>query len=205
MSDKLVGALAAALGVLVAVGLLLLITTLTGDDDTALTVPSTSTLATTTTAATTTSAATTTAPTTTAPTTTTVAFAGDITDKNCETDGSPEAGAITAVRFAQHPGFTRIAFDFDGAVPACFVTQIDASTIAVTVWSVAGNPPYGAEVFDGSGTFAIGTEQVVAVTDAGLGGGSGEWVFHIVTLGPDSPFLIQTLEGPSRLSIDIGG
>lgn len=206
MNERTTGIVAGLLGVLAALGLVLLIMTLTGgDDQSTITAPSTTTLAPTTTQGSTTTAVTTTlAPTTTAAPTTTIAFVGDLADKNCEAEGSPEAGSITAVRFAQHPGYTRIVFDFDGAIPACFVEQIDPTTIAVTVWGVAGDPPYGPGVFDGSGTLAVGTEQVVAVTDAGMGGGSGEWVFHIVTIAPDHPFTILTLEDPSRLVIDIG-
>ena len=208
MKERTTTVVAASLGVLAALGLVWLIMTFTGGgDDTTITAPSTTTLPPTTVAPTTTAASTTTAaPTTTLAPTTTIAFAGNLDDKNCDVaDSVPEAGTITAVRFAQHPGFTRVVFDFDGAVPACFVEQLDPTTIAVTVWAVAGDPPYADGVFDGTGTLAAGTEQVVAVSDAGMGAGSGEWVFHIVTISPDRPFTIQTLVGPSRLAIDIGG
>ncbi len=207
MKERTTGVVAGLLGVLAALGLVLLIMTFTGGgDQSTISAPSTTTLPPTTTAASTTTAVTTTlAPTTTAAVTTTIAFSGNLEDKNCEAGSSfPEAGAITAVQFAQHPGYTRVVFDFDGAIPACFVEQIDPTTIAVIVWGVAGDPPYPAGIFDGSGTLAVGTEQVVAVSDAGMGGGSGEWVFHIVAMATDRPFRILTLENPSRLAIDVG-
>ncbi len=209
MSEKMTRALAATLGVLAAIGVVLLITMISDDGNAPLTAPSTSstTVATTTTLATTTTIADTTTEATTttaAPTTTEAPFAGDLSDKTCETGGFPAAGTITDIRFAQHEGFTRIVFDFDGEVPACFVTQQDPSTISVLVFAVAGDPPFAADLFDETGTLVVGTVSVVAVSNGGAGGGSGEWTFTITTLSPDRPFSIVTLGDPSRLAIDIG-
>ena len=216
MSDKMTGLMAGALGVLVAIGFVLLFTLLNDDGTTTLTAPSTTT--TTTTLATTSSTAptttttincctsTTAAPTTTAalPTTTEAPFLGDLTAKNCEATGSPSAGTITDVRFAEHDGFTRVVFDFSGDLPACYVSQLDPNTISVLVIGAAGDPPYAAGIFDGFGKLNVGLGSVIEVIDAGAGAGSGEWTFTITTMDADRIFSIFTLESPSRLAVDIG-
>ncbi|MBI5158391.1 MAG: hypothetical protein HZA58_10350 [Acidimicrobiia bacterium] len=212
MSDRMTGVVAAALGVLAAIGIVLLFMVLSGDGETELTAATTTTSTTTTivttTEATTTTAATTTteATTTTAATTTTTEapFFGDLEAKNCDATGSPNAGTITDVRFAEHDGFTRIVFDFSGEVPGCFVSQIDTTTISVLVIGVAGDPPYEAGIFDASGDLAVGLGSVIEVIDAGMGAGSGEWTFHITTFEGNRIFSIFTLEDPSRLAVDIG-
>jgi hypothetical protein len=218
MSERMKGILAGAIGVLVAIGAVLLFQSLTADTDTTLTAPSsttvpvtttvtptTSTASTTTVAPTTTAVATTTeAPTTTAaPTTTEAPFSGDTTAKNCGT-GNPLAATITDVRVGEHTGYTRIVFDFSGAVPNCYVNQLDSNHISVLVFAVSGTPPYAAGIFDGSGKLDVGLGSVIEVIDAGMGGGSGEWVFTISTFDGNRPFAISTRSAPSRLVIDIG-
>lgn len=200
MSDRMTGVVAAALGVLAAIGIVLLFMVLSGDGETALTAATTTT-STTTTIVTTTEATTTTAATT---TTTEAPFLGDLESKTCDATGSPNAGTITDVRFAEHDGFTRIVFDFSGEVPACFVSQLDTTTISVLVIGVAGDPPYEAGIFDASGDLAVGLGSVIEVIDAGMGAGSGEWTFHITTFEGNRVFSIFTLEDPSRLAVDVG-
>ena len=210
MSDRMTGVVAATLGALAAIGIVLLFMVLSGDGETALTAATTT--STTTTVATTTEATTTTAPTTTTEATTTTAattttteapFLGDLEAKNCDATGSPNAGTITDVRFAEHTGFTRIVFDFSGDVPACFVSQIDSNTISVLVIGVAGDPPYEAGIFDASGDLAVGMGSVIEIKDAGMGAGSGEWTFEIKTFEGNRIFSIFTLADPSRLAVDV--
>jgi hypothetical protein len=213
MSNRTTGVVAAGLGVLVAIGLVLLIMNLTGGDDgTAVTV---ATSVTTTTAAptstlppattVTTSPPTTVAPTTTAAATTTTAapFTGDLSAKNC-VSGFPNADRVTDIRIGEHDGFTRIVFDFAGDVPACFVTQVDPNTISVLVWGVSWTTPFADGIFDGSGILEVDLGSVDRVRDAGMGAGSGEWTFYIHTNSGDRPFSIFTLSGPARLVIDVG-
>lgn len=213
MSNKMTGVVAAALGVLVAIGLVLLIMNLTGDDDgSALTVASSTTV--------TTAASTTTLPpattvttsppataattTTAAPTTTTAApFAGDLSAKDC-VSGFPNAVGVTDIRIGEHDGFTRIVFDFAGDVPACYVSQLDPNTISVLVWGVSWTTPFAAGIFDGSGILEVDLGSVDRVRDGGMGAGSGEWTFLIHTNTGNRPFSIFTLDDPARLAIDIG-
>jgi hypothetical protein len=214
MSDKMTGLVAGALGVLVAIGFVLLFTLLNDDGTTTLTAPSTTTTTLATTTSTTAVVTTTTicctsttaAPTTTsaAPTTSEAPFLGDLTAKNCEATGSPSAGTITDVRFAERDGFTRVVFDFSGDVPACFVSQLDPNTISVLVIGAAGDPPYAAGIFDALGKLNVGLGSVIEVIDAGMGAGSGEWTFNITTMDADRIFSIFTLADPSRLAVDIG-
>jgi hypothetical protein len=212
MSNRMTGVVAAGLGVLVAVGLVLLLMTLTGGDDdgTALTTtsPTTTTVAPTTTAAvttTTTAATTTAAVTTTAATTTTAApFSGDVAAKNCPTAGTPNAASVTDIRVGEHSGYTRIVFDFSGDVPACYVAQLDPNTISVLVWGVSWTTPYAAGIFGPGGILEVDLGSVDRVRDGGMGGGSGEWAFTIHTTTGDRPFSIFTLDDPARLAIDIG-
>ena len=199
MSNKMTGFLAAGLGVLVAIGLVLLVMKLTGgDDNTALTAPSTTvtTLApTTTTAETTTTAAT---------TTTEGPFQGDLSAKNCSTSGTPNAAMVTDIRAGEHSGYTRIVFNFSGDLPACYVNQLDPNTISVLVWGVSWTTPFAAGIFDGAGVFEVDLGSVDKVRDAGMGGGSGEWTFYIHTTTGGRPFSILTLDGPARLVVDVG-
>jgi len=214
MSNKMTGFLAAGLGVLVAIGLVLIVMKLTGgDDNSALTAPSTTvtTLAPTTTAAetTTTAAATTTiaATTTTAAATTTTTeapFQGDLSAKNCSTSGTPNAAMVTDIRAGEHSGYTRIVFNFSGDLPACYVNQLDPNTISVLVWGVSWTTPFAAGIFDGAGVFEVDLGSVDKVRDAGMGGGSGEWTFYIHTTTGGRPFSILTLDGPARLVVDVG-
>ncbi len=211
MSEKTTALVAGALGVLAAIGIVVIFMMLSDDGETALTVATTTTttIATTTTEATTTTAATTTttaATTTSAATTTTTEapFTGDLTSKNCDATGSPSAGTITDVRVAPHDGFTRIVFDFSGDVPDCFVSQTDSNHISVLVIGAAGDPPYAAGIFDGDGKLDVGTGSVIEVIDDGMGAGSGEWAFTITTFDGNRPFSIFTLGTPSRLAIDVG-
>jgi len=62
--------------------------------------------------------------------------------------------------------------------------------------------PFAAGIFDGSGQLQVGTISVNRVNSGGIGGGSGEWQFSIDLAGTRN-FQVFTLEGPSRVAIDI--
>lgn len=218
--DRMTGVIAAALGVLVAIGVVLLILSLNDDGGggaattttaATTTVAPTTTTATSTTTGSSTTAATTTTPTTTtttttttAPTTTAAPFTGDLADKNCPGSGFPNAGRVIDVRIGEHVGFTRVVFDFEGEVPDCFVeTWIgDPNRISVLVWGTSG--PAAGLVGPGGVIATVSTGSVTLIRSEGMGGGSGEWVFSITTSTPNRPFSIFTLASPSRLAIDIG-
>jgi hypothetical protein len=216
MSNRMTGVVAAALGVLVAVGLVLLIMTLAGGDDDATAVTTTTTFPASTTAAPTTSAADTTstaAITTTAALTTTTAaattitevpFSGDVAAKNCPATGSPSAERVTDIRVGEHAGYTRIVFDFSGDVPACYVAQLDPNTISVLIWGVSTTTPYDGGIFGADGILEVDQGSVDRVRDGGMGGGSGEWTFTIHTTTGNRPFSIFTLDDPARLAVDVG-
>ena len=160
------------------------------------------TAATTTTTASPTTATTTT--TTTAATTTTGApFAGTLDQKTGEVQGSP-AGRLVDIRFAAHEGYTRVVFDFPaGGIPGYWIGYNSANVLTVLLYPMDTAGPYAPGVFDGTGSHPIGEGSIVAVQDAGMGGGSGEWAFDLVLTG-QKPFLVGTLDGPPRLFVDVG-
>lgn len=198
---------AVLLGILTALVAVLVMVLLQRSDDgtaaTTTTVEDTTTTLPTTTAPTTTTSTTTTTTTTMAPTTTLTPFIGTLDDKTCPSTGSPAAGTIVAIRFAQREGFTRVVFDLDGAPPACFVAATAPDELSVTLWAV-DIPPIALGVLDPV-TFSktIDTIGVLEVAEGGMGAGSGEWTFTITTRTPDRPFEVFTLDGPARLVVDI--
>jgi len=175
-------------------------TVTTAAPTTTVTTAAPTTTAATTTAATTTTTSTTTTSTTTT-TTTTVPFSGDTDWKGCTASGL-DADTVSDVRFSQREGFTRVVFDFTGGVPGCTVGYADPHTLVVIVHPVDIANPFAAGIFDGSGQLQVGTISVNRVNSGGIGGGSGEWQFSIDLAGTRN-FQVFTLEGPSRVAIDI--
>ncbi|MFH1330664.1 MAG: hypothetical protein ABIJ48_08470 [Actinomycetota bacterium] len=157
-----------------------------------------------TTQATTTS--TTAASSTTAETTTTAPpFAGDLFDKTGPVQGSP-LGRLADIRSADHPGYSRVVFDFPaGGIPTYWIGYTDGTPTHLTVilYPMDWADPYDPGIFDGGGNHAIGVGSILSVRDAGMGGGSGEWVFEIVVTS-QKPFLVGTLDGPPRIYVDVG-
>ncbi len=214
-SDRYGIILAALGGVLVALVLAVVVIVLARKDDggaaTTSTASTTSvsetTLAENTTTLSSTTAETTTAsaaPTTTAPapTTTLAPFAGDLTDKSGPIQGTP-TGRVIDIRHGEHPGYTRVVFDFSpGGVPGYYISYSSPTTLSVLLVSMDTATPYAPGVFDASGEHPIGTISVGSVFSGGMGGGSGEWEFPIETSGA-KPFSVGTLSDPPRLYIDI--
>jgi hypothetical protein len=163
----------------------------------------TSTSTTTTTGASSTTV-TSTSTTTTSTTTTTTAppFAGTLEQKTGTVQGTP-SGTLTGIRSAHHEGYTRVVFDFaPGGLPGYWVGYNSPGILTLLLYPMSAGTPYEAGIFDSGGSHAIGKGSVVAVEDAGMGGGSGEWAFDIALTG-QKPFFVGTLAGPPRLYVDI--
>jgi hypothetical protein len=175
----------------------------------------------------TTSAVTTTAPATTTTgatttdlaTTTTEAFAGDLEPKSGAAKGTPH-GTLTGVRSAQHPGFTRIVFDFGGTdgipeydvrfEPPPFRNTADEEVpVAGTAFlrvrvfpalradlSLPGAPA----TYTGPLRFDPGTHGVAEVVFVDDFEAVMIWV---IGLDAQRPFAVGTLTNPPRLYVDI--
>jgi len=219
-SDRF-GIVAAVLGgLVVALGAVLVIVLVLRDDGGTTTTAADTTLApttlaltslgtiapgpTTTAAATTTEAVTTTAAATTSTTTTTAPpFDGTLDDKTGEQQGTP-AGRLVALRSAAHLGFTRLVFDFaPGGIPGYWIGYTGATTLGVILYPMSWSNPYDPGIFDAGGTSPVDVGDIVAVQDAGMGGGSGEWAFDILVTA-QRPFRVGTLADPPRIYVDVG-
>ncbi|MEX2322643.1 MAG: hypothetical protein WEA29_02580 [Acidimicrobiia bacterium] len=211
-----------ALGVAFALGVMLLIVTLTGPHDPNAT--TTTALAdTTTTAAPETTTTTEPATTTTAETTTTAAdvdFADDFDEVlNTEITGNP-GPSLTDIRFGAHPGYARIVFDLTGSgTPMYHVryedppfytdgegaeVEINGSAFLVVTMSPVSSYDTESEEFElvytGDRELYPGLDPIVEVINTGDFEAQMTW---IIGLTGQKGFRVQILQDPLRIVIDI--
>ena len=167
------------------------------------TAPPSSTTETTTTTTGPTSTTTTTTTTAATSSTTTPPLTGDLLDKAAPAQGSP-AGRLAGIRSAAHSGYARLVFDFPaGGIPGYRIGYTSPTTLTVILYPIDWGRPFDPGIFNSEHYHPVATGSITAVRDAGLGGGSAEWVFEIVVTS-QKPFLVSTLDGPPRIYVDIG-
>jgi hypothetical protein len=214
-----------ALGIAFALGVMVLIITLTGPHDPNAT--TTTTLAdTTTTTADATTTTTVPATTTTAggATTTTAAagvdFANDTAPKQNETATGSPGPSLMDIRFGAHPGYARIVFDITGSGTPAYhvryedppfytdgegaVVEINGSAfLVVTMSPVVSYNPESEEfemVYTGDRELYPGLAPIIEVINTGDFEGQMTW---IIGLTGKKGFRVQVLQSPLRLVIDI--
>jgi hypothetical protein len=214
-----------ALGVAFALGVMVLIITLSGPHDP--NAATTTTLAdTTTTTAADTTTTTEPATTTTAGATTTTAadvdFADDV-DEVLNTDITGDPGpSLMDIRFGAHPGYARIVFDITGSgTPMYHVRYEDppfytdgegaeveingSAFLVVTMSPVVSYDPESEDfelVYTGDRELYPGLAPIVEVINTGDFEGQMTW---IIGLTGEKGFRVQILQDPLRLVIDIAG
>lgn len=213
-----------ALGVAFALGVMVLIITLTGPHDPNAT--TTTSLADTTTTTGTVETTTTTEPatTTTAGATTTTAaevdFADDVDEVlNTDIEGSP-GPSLMDIRFGAHPGFARIVFDLTGSgTPLYHVRYEDppfytdgegaevdingSAFLVVTMSPVASYDPESEDfelVYTGDRELYPGLDPIVEVINTGDFEGQMTW---IIGLTGQKGFRVEVLQDPLRIVIDV--
>ena len=127
--------------------------------------------------------------------------------------GAPDAySPLRAVRLAGHDGFDRVVFEFDGEVPG-YLVAYGPTTVAATddtPVTVAGGAGLAVTLFGGGQWLldhAALPRQVVgdtaAVTEARQIDDFEAVNRWLVGVDRQRPFEVSTLQGPSRLVIDV--
>ena len=213
-----------ALGVAFALGVMVLIITLSGPHDPNAT--TTTALADTTTTAAADTTTTTTAPATTTTTgaTTTTAVGVDFADDfdevlNTDVTGSP-GPSLMDIRFGAHPGFARIVFDITGSGTPMYHVRYEnppfftdgegaeieingEAFLVVTMSPVVSYNPESEEfelVYTGERELYPGLAPIVEVINTGDFEGQMTW---IIGLTGQKGFRVEVLQDPLRLVIDI--
>ena len=128
--------------------------------------------------------------------------------------GAQSAPTLVDVRAGRHPGFDRVVFEFQGAVPEHHVRYVeqlveDGSGAPV---SVAGSADLevvfqGANAHDEDGTPSVSPRRfspgLTAVKEVAQIGDFEAVVSYGIGLDRRRPLTVSTLSGPSRLVIDV--
>jgi hypothetical protein len=128
--------------------------------------------------------------------------------------GAQSAPTLVDVRAARHPGFDRVVFEFQGAVPQHTVRYVgqlveDGSGKPVSVAGTADLEVifHGANAHTEDGTPSVGPKRfspgLTAVKEVAQIGDFEAVVSYGIGLDRRRPITVSTLSGPSRLVIDV--
>ena len=128
--------------------------------------------------------------------------------------GAQSAPTLVDVRAGRHPGFDRVVFEFQGAVPEHHVRYVDqlVEDGSGNPVSVAGNADLevvfqGANAHKADGTPSVGPRRfspvLTAVKEVAQIGDFEAVVSYGIGLDRRRPLTVSTLSGPSRLVIDV--
>jgi hypothetical protein len=128
--------------------------------------------------------------------------------------GAQSAPTLVDVRAGRHPGFDRVVFEFQGAVPEHHVRYVDqlVEDGSGAPVSVAGSADLevvfqGANAHDEDGTPSVSPRRfspgLAAVKEVAQIGDFEAVVSYGIGLDRRRPLTVSTLSGPSRLVIDV--
>ena len=128
--------------------------------------------------------------------------------------GAQSAPTLVDVRAGRHPGFDRVVFEFQGAVPEHHVRYVDqlVQDGSGAPVSVAGSADLevvfqGANAHDEDGTPSVSPRRfspgLAAVKEVAQIGDFEAVVSYGIGLDRRRPLTVSTLSGPSRLVIDV--
>ena len=128
--------------------------------------------------------------------------------------GAQSAPTLVDVRAGRHPGFDRVVFEFQGAVPEHHVRYVDqlVEDGSGAPVSVAGSADLevvfqGANAHEEDGTPSVSPRRfspgLTAVKEVAQIGDFEAVVSYGIGLDRRRPLTVSTLSGPSRLVIDV--
>ena len=128
--------------------------------------------------------------------------------------GAQSAPTLVDVRAGRHPGFDRVVFEFQGAVPEHHVRYVDqlVEDGSGAPVSVAGSADLevvfqGANAHEEDGTPSVSPRRfspgLAAVKEVAQIGDFEAVVSYGIGLDRRRPLTVSTLSGPSRLVIDV--
>jgi hypothetical protein len=128
--------------------------------------------------------------------------------------GAQSTPTLVDVRAGRHPGFDRVVFEFQGAVPEHHVRYVDqlVEDGSGTPVSVAGSADLevvfqGANAHEEDGTPSVSPRRfspgLTAVKEVARIGDFEAVVSYGIGLDRRRPLTVSTLSGPSRLVIDV--
>jgi len=128
--------------------------------------------------------------------------------------GAQSTPTLVDVRAGRHPGFDRVVFEFQGAVPEHHVRYVDqlVEDGSGAPVSVAGSADLevvfqGANAHDEDGTPSVSPRRfspgLAAVKEVAQIGDFEAVVSYGIGLDRRRPLTVSTLSGPSRLVIDV--